>query len=291
MRLPINEKENDFKIVKILNSINNDFRNSFETAVKKNIEIIQLKVMLADFTITDTSTFDPNKVLNYFFNKEKEIKTLKKCKVVPVQLTKTDDLHRIFFQLSLDVEKYHFYIYMGIQFHALLFYKIDKDIININKKIRQLEEENSNLNKDVSRRGDQIIKQELEKMGYKEIGNMELFEELFAKQDLSKNLSEKANEVENSFPQLKQNTRLIETLKKDLENFTTETYQINQASVDSNKLMMGEEGIAFNIDLELIKNKKNRDKTSVIDFSKINDNDINKILQAFSALIDIFKRG
>jgi hypothetical protein len=290
MRLPINEKENDFKIVKILNSINNDFRNSFENAIKKNIEIIQLKVMLADFTITDTNTFDPNKVLNYFFNKEKEIKSLIKCKVVPVQLTKTDDLHRIFFQLSVDVEKYHFYVYMGIQFHALLFYKIDKDIININKKIRQLEEENSNLKRDASIKGDQIIKQELEKMGYKEIGNMELFEELFAKQDLSKNLSEKAIEVEDSFPQLKQNTRLIETLKKDLENFTIETYQINQASIDSNKLMMGEEGIAFNIDVELIKNKKNRDKTSIIDFSKTNDNVINKILETFSALIEIFKR-
>jgi hypothetical protein len=290
MRLPINEKENDFKIVKILNSINNDFRNSFESAIKKNIEIIQLKVMLADFTITDTNTFDPNKVLNYFFNKEKEIKSLIKCKVVPVQLTKTDDLHRIFFQLSVDVEKYHFYVYMGIQFHALLFYKIDKDIININKKIRQLEEENSNLKRDASIKGDQIIKQELEKMGYKEIGNMELFEELFAKQDLSKNLSEKAIEVEDSFPQLKQNTRLIETLKKDLENFTIETYQINQASIDSNKLMMGEEGIAFNIDVELIKNKKNRDKTSIIDFSKTNDNVINKILETFSALIEIFKR-
>ena len=290
MRLPINEKENDYKIVKILNSISNDFRSSFETAIKKNLEITQIKVMLADFTITDTSTFDPNKVLNYFFNKEKEIKSLKKCKVVPVQLTKTDELHRIFFQLSLDVERYHFYIYMGIQFHALLFYKIDKNIININNKIRQLEEENSKLKKEVSIRGDQIIKQELEKMGYKEIGNMELFEELFAKQDLSKNLSEKANEVEDRFPQLKQNTRLIETLKKDLENFMIETYQINQASIDSNKLMMGEEGIAFNIDFELIKNKKNRDKTSVIDFSKINDNDINKIQQTFSALIDIIKR-
>jgi hypothetical protein len=82
---------------------------------------------------------------------------------------------------------------------------------------------------------------------------------------------------------------LIETLKKDLENFTIELYQINQVSIDYNKLMIGEEGIAFNIDFELIKNKKTHERTSVIDFDKINDKDILKISQIFSTLINIFK--
>lgn len=290
MRLPINEKENDLKIVKILNTINNDLRSNFENTIKILLESVKVKVMLADFTVIDTNTFDPNKVLNYFFSKEKEIKSIKNWDIVPVQLTKTDDLHRIFFQLSLDVAKYHFYIYMGIQFHALLFYKIDKDIININKKIKQLEEENEKLKSEISIQGNQIIKQELDSLGYKEIANMDLFEELFSNQNLSENLVKKANEIENSFPQLTHNTELINTLKKDLDNFTIETYQINKASIDSNKLMLGEEGIAFNMDIEMIKNKKNRERTSVIDFNKIEENDLNKILNLFYELIDIFKK-
>ena len=73
MRLPIKEKEKDFKLVKILNSINNDLRDIFEITLKKDLETVNIKVMLADFTIIQTNTFDPNKVLNYFFNKEKEI--------------------------------------------------------------------------------------------------------------------------------------------------------------------------------------------------------------------------
>jgi hypothetical protein len=290
MRLPINEKENDLKVVKILNTINNDLRSDFENTIKTLLETVKVKVMLADFTVIDTNTFDPNRVLNYFFSKEKEIKSLKNWDIVPVQLTKTDDLHRIFFQLSLDVAKYHFYIYMGIQFHALLFYKIDKDIININKKIKQLEEENEKLKGEISIQGNQIIKQELDSLGYKEIANMDLFEELFSNQNLSENLAKKAKEIENSFPQLTQNTELINTLKKDLDNFTIETYQINKASIDSNKLMLGEEGIAFNMDFEMIKNKKNRERTSVIDFNKIEENDLNKILHLFYELIDIFKK-
>src|SRR6478735_6946031 len=283
MRLPIKENEKDFKLVKILNSINNDLRDSFEITLKKDLETVNIKVMLADFTIIQTNTFDPNKILNYFFNKEKEISKLKNYKIVPVQLTKTDDLHRIFFQLSIEIEKFYFLIYMGIQFHALLYYKPDKEVINIYKRIRQ--------KKEISKRGDLLIQQELEKLGYKEISNTELFEELFTKQDLSERLSHSAVKVEESFPQLKQNTKLIETLKKDLENFTIELYQINQASIDSNKLMIGEEGIAFNMDFELIKNKKTRERTSVIDFDKIYDKDILKITQNFSSLINIFKNN
>jgi hypothetical protein len=290
MRLPINGKGNNNEFINFINRIDKDLRDSFENAIKKNLETIQMKVMLADFTVIKTNTFDPNRVLNYFFNKEKETKSLS-WKVVPVQSTKTDDLHRIFFQVSNEIENYYFYIYMGIQFHSLLYYKLDKDVININKKIRELEENNFNIKQEISIKGNQIIQQELDNLGYKEIGNTELFEELFTKQNLAKDLSEKAAKLEDSFPQLEQNLQLIDTLKKDLENLMIELYQINQASIDSNKLMIGEEGLAYNMDLELIKNKKTREKTSVIDFNKIKKAEFIRIEQEFSSLIDLFKKN
>jgi hypothetical protein len=290
MRLPINGKGNNNEFINFINKIDKDLRESFENDIKKNLETIQMKVMLADFTVIKTNTFDPNRVLNYFFNKEKETKSLS-WKVVPVQSTKTDDLHRIFFQMSNEIENYYFYIYMGIQFHSLLYYKLDKDVININKKIRELEENNFNIKQEISIKGNQIIQQELDNLGYKEIGNTELFEELFTKQNLAKDLSEKAAKLEDSFPQLEQNLQLIDTLKKDLENLMIELYQINLASIDSNKLMIGEEGLAYNMDLELIKNKKTREKTSVIDFNKIKKAEFVRIEQEFSSLIELFKKN
>jgi hypothetical protein len=289
MRLPINEKVKRIEFVDFINDIDKELRDYFEISIKKNLESVKLKVMLADFTVIETNTFDPERILNYFFIKEKEVASLKSWKVVPVQSTKTDDLHRIFFQISIEIDNYYFYVYMGIQFHSLLYYKLDKDVISINKKIKELEDKNRNIKDDISNKGDQIIEQELEKLGYKDIGNTELFEELFTKQDLTDKLTEKASKIENNFPQLNQNLQLIETLKKDLENFTIELYQINQASIDSNKLMLGEEGIAFNIDFELIKNKKKKEKTSVIDFEKIDKTEILKIKKEFSNLIDKFK--
>ncbi|HYP43352.1 MAG TPA: hypothetical protein VEQ18_04960 [Candidatus Nitrosocosmicus sp.] len=291
MRLPINEKGKDFEFVKFINRVNDDLRVSFENSIKENLQTAKIKVMLADFTVIETNTFDPDRVLNYFFIKEKEVGTLSNWKVVPVQSARTDDLHRIFFQISTEIGNYYFYIYMGIQFHALLYYKPDKEIIHISKRIRELEEKNSNVKNEISLKGDQLIKQELENLGYKDTDNTKLFEELFTKQDLSKSLTEKASEVESTFPEFNQNSQKIQSLKKDLENFTIELYQINPASIDSNKLMIGEEGIAFNIDFELIKNKKKHEKTSVINFEKINRAEISKIEQGFSPLINIFKNG
>jgi hypothetical protein len=54
--------------------------------------------------------------------------------------------------------------------------------------------------------------------------------------------------------------------------------------------MIGEEGIAYNMDFELIKNKKTHEKTSVINFEKINVTEISKIEKEFYALINIFKK-
>ncbi len=291
MRLPIIEKgKKDVEFVTFINKVNDDLRDSFELSIKKNLQTVKTKVMLADFTVIETNTFDPDRVLNYFFNKEKEVGSLSSWKVVPVQSAKTDDLHRIFFQISIEIENYYFYIYMGIQFHALLYYRTDKDIIRISKRIRELEERNSNVKSEISKKGDQLIKQELENLGYKDTDNTKLFEELFTKQDLSKSLAEKASEVESTFPEFNQNLQLIQSLKKELENFTIELYQINPASIDSNKLMIGEEGIAYNMDFELITNKKTREKTSVIIFEKISVNEMSKIEKEFVPLINIFKK-
>ena len=289
MRLPIDDKGTNNQFIHLLNKINIDLRKNFESSIKENIQNIKMKVMLADFTVIESETFDPNRVINYFFNKEKELKQFINWKVAPVQATKTDDLHRVFFQLTLEIDKFYFYIYMGIQFHSLLYYKLDKEIIRINKKIKELEEINSNIKDEITKKGDQIIKQELNNLGYKDIENNELFEELFIKQDLSKSLSEKASNLENSYPQLKQNSQLIDALKKDLENLIIELYQMNPASIDSNKLMVGEEGIAFNIDFELIKNKKKHERTSVIDFEKFTDTDYAKIEREFSDILKTFQ--
>ena len=83
MRLPIDDKGTNNQFIHLLNKINIDLRKNFESSVKENIQNIKMKVMLADFTVIESETFDPNRVINYFFNKEKELKQFINWKVAP----------------------------------------------------------------------------------------------------------------------------------------------------------------------------------------------------------------
>ena len=117
----------------------------------------------------------------------------------------------------------------------------------------------------------------LEKLGYKDVDNTQLFEELFTHNDLSKNLIEKASSIEENYPDIEKNNDQIAKLKKDLENLIIETYHIDLASLDQNKMLQGENGMVIYVDFEMIKNKKTKEKTSVINFEKIPKESIDAI--------------
>ncbi|HKO64423.1 MAG TPA: hypothetical protein VJU13_04425, partial [Candidatus Nitrosocosmicus sp.] len=246
MRLPLKEKGKNPNTITLLNKFYENIKDVFENSIRTNIVTIDTKVMLADFSVIDVSSFDPNKIVTLFQNFEKALNThSKNWHVVPAQSTKSDDIRRLYFQLSLEIDKFYFYIYMGIQFHSLLYYQVDKQVIQLSKQIRELQEINNSARDEITLRGDQIIKQELEKLGYKDVDNTQLFEELFTHNDLSKNLIDKASSIEENYPEIEKNNAQITKLKKDLENLIIETYHIDLASLDQNKMLQGENGMVI----------------------------------------------
>jgi hypothetical protein len=290
MRLPLKEKGKNHDTIILLNKFYEEIKDVFENSIRDNIVTINTKVMLADFSVIDTSSFDPNKVATLFQNLEKMVNTKSKnWQSVPVQSTKSDDIRRLYFQVSLEIDKFYFYIYMGIQFHSLLYYQVDKQVIQISKQIRDLEQLNNSAKNEITIKGDQIIKHELEKLGYKDVDNTQLFEELFTRNDLSKNLIEKASTIEENYPDIEKNNDQIAKLKKELENLTIETYRIDMASLDQNKMLQGENGMVIYVDFEMIKNKKTKEKTSVINFEKIPKQTIDAMNNELEFLYDLMK--
>jgi hypothetical protein len=290
MRLPLKEKGKNHDTIILLNKFYEEIKDVFENSIRDNIVTIDTKVMLADFSVIDTSSFDPNKIVTLFQNLEKMVNTKSKnWQSVPVQSTKSDDIRRLYFQVSLEIDKFYFYIYMGIQFHSLLYYQVDKQVIQISKQIRDLEQLNNSAKNEITIKGDQIIKLELEKLGYKDIGNTQLFEELFTRNDLSKNLIEKASTIEENYPDIEKNNDQIVKLKKELENLTIETYRIDMTSLDQNKMLQGENGMVIYVDFEMIKNKKTKEKTSVINFEKIPKQTIDAMNNELEFLYDLMK--
>jgi hypothetical protein len=291
MRLPLKEKTKNQHTVMLLNQFYENIKNVFEDSIRNNIVNIETKVMLGDFSVIETKSFDPNRIVSLFQNFEKMVNTKSKnWQSVPIQSTKSDDIRRLYFQLSLEIDKFYFYIYMGIQFHSLLYYQIDKEVIQISKKIRELEQLNKSAKSEITVKGDQIIKQELEKLGYKGVDNTQLFEELFTQSDLTRNLVEKASSIEENYPDIEKNNDQITKLKKELENLIIETYHIDLASLDQNKMLQGENGMVIYVDFEMIKNKKTKEKTSVINFEKIPKETVDAINNELYFLHDLMKK-
>jgi hypothetical protein len=291
MRLPLKEKTKNQHTVILLNQFYENIKNVFEDSIRNNIVNIETKVMLGDFSVIETKSFDPNRIVSLFQNFEKMVNTKSKnWQSVPIQSTKSDDIRRLYFQLSLEIDKFYFYIYMGIQFHSLLYYQIDKQVIQISKKIRELEQLNKSAKSEITVKGDQIIKLELEKLGYKGVDNTQLFEELFTQSDLTRNLVEKASSIEENYPDIEKNNDQITKLKKELENLIIETYHIDLASLDQNKMLQGENGMVIYVDFEMIKNKKTKEKTSVINFEKIPKETVDAINNELYFLHDLMKK-
>ena len=290
MRLPLKEKGKNHDTIILLNQFYDNIKDVFENSIKNNIVTIDTKVMLGDFSVIETASFDPNKIVTLFQNFERMVNTkTTNWQSVPVQSTKSDDIRRLYFQLSLEIEKFYFYIYMGIQFHSLLYYQIDKQVIQISKQIRDLEQLNNSAKSEITIKGDQIIKQELEKLGYKGVDNTQLFEELFTQNNLTKNLIEKASSIEENYPDIEKNNDQIVKMKKELENLIIEIYHIDLASLDQNKMLQGENGMVIYVDFEMIKNKKTKEKTSVINFEKIPKETLDAIKTELEFLYDLMK--
>ena len=288
MRLPLKEKGKDKDIIILINNFYNNLRDGFENAIRKNFVTFNTKVMLADFSVIDINSFDPNHIVKFFNSLEKSITCRpSNWQVVSVQSTKSDDLRRIYIQFSLEIENYYFYVYLGLQFHSLFYYQVDKEVINLSKQIREAENLNNKTKSEITIEGDRIIKEELEKLGYKEVDNSQLFEDLFTRNDLSGRLIEKASQVEENYPSVEENDILLGKLKKKLESFIIEAYQINLASLDQNKMLQGEEGMVIYIDFEMIKNKKTKEKTSVINFEKISKDALNEMKRGFDEITEI----
>lgn len=291
MRLPIKEKGKNKEYIGLINGLHSNLQGSFESFIKNFTLTFKTKVMLADFSVIEIVSFDPNKIVQALSTVESEMNQRSgNWQIVSVQSTKSDDLRRVYLQLSLEIDKYYFYIYMGIQFHSLFYYQADKEVIRISKEVRELEESNFSTKNEITVEGNKIIQEELEKLGYKDTDNSQLFEELFTRNELTQSLIEKASNLEKNYPTIEKNEKTVTNLKSQLNSFIIEAYQMNMNSLDQNKMLQGEEGVVLYVDFEMFKNKKTKEKTSVINFDKISRETIDKMKAEFDHLENILSQ-
>ncbi len=264
MRAPI--KGDDY-FCRQVNGAAEKVQNAFLWSIKPAIEMHKDKVMLGDGTITEAGTFDPQKVHNFFQLLEKSFEG---WTFSGIHQSTTEDLHRMYSTFSKEADKFHITAYFGIQFHVLLYYRLDREVIEIQKELAKIEDKTASALSNIKYTANEVLATELEKRGCADLEFDDLFARVFQDEKLLNELSEKAAVVEVQFPEFREMRSRKAELISRLNQLLIKFYRISPVLVDYNRLMQGEEGVTNYFDIDVLKkNKKTKRREAFVETTKI----------------------
>jgi len=269
---------NDF--IQYLNKKNDNIQQLFLVKIMNLTKSVNIKVMLGDATITEQKTFDPLLVSNFY---QTIIKNLKDWSIQDVSISNNDDLRRIFTKFEIREGNYLISGHMSLQYHVLLYYKPNQQVIQLQKELSDVIDLTKNKEQQMSDNSDQFVLNKLKEMGYKDFDHQKLFEIFYENNDLREKIyKEIEKDTDVNFQDLSsKKTKLI----KELDNMLVETYQTSPVLIDDTRLITGEEGCLCTFDIEFIRNKT---KEGLFDPRKISESikeNIIKRLDEFSKLL------
>jgi hypothetical protein len=257
-------------------------------SIRPAIEMRKAAAMLGDGTVTQTDTFDPQNVQNFYQRLENQLEGWLKS---GISSSNTDDLHRLFCQFNKDVGKYYISGYFGIQFHALPYYKADKRVIEVQKELAKIADGATAVFSDITVKADRALHDELARRGFADMEFQELFTKMFEDEDLADELDKKAKAVEGQFPEFQQMGELKNSLFAELNDLMIELYQTSPVAIDHNRLMQGEEGVCTYFDLELIKSCKTNKRDAVFETKKIPKDDADRVADELLAVASALRKA
>jgi hypothetical protein len=284
MRIPF--KADDF-FAKEVNSAFKNIQDAYLNVAKLHIETEEVAVMLGDGSGSQSTTFELQKIITLY---ERLVASLEGWVSSGISKSNTEDLHRVYFQISQQVEKYFIYGYFGIQFHALPYYRVNKRVIEIQKELSQIAEEASKIFSSLADKGNHVVQQELQKIGYSELAFEELFTKLFEDPELIHGLERKVQNLEEEFPEFEQMRIKKNHLFAELNNLLMELYQISPVIMDYNGLMQGEEGVVTYFDIETIKNQKTAKRDPYINTERVSQDLTNRITNSLNEVANVLKK-
>ena len=278
MRIPNNESDN---FSKKLNDYFVEIENFYQQSLMPCLAMREVNVMLQDGSVTKSSTFDPKLVLGYY---RTFLNGLKNWEVSDIQET-TGESNRIYCQIFSSQDNYTIKGYFGIQFNILPYYKLDKQVIQIQKKLFDLSIKNSTVMDSVANIGNNTIKQELKNKALDDLKFEDLFEKILENQELIVNLEDKIKKIERSYPELDKAEEMKNSMISELDNLVIKLYQISPNLIDYNRLMQGEEGIIVYFDIGTEANMKGKNSSKVINFAQMKPQTKARISELFEEII------
>ena len=257
-----------------------NIRSMFLTHIEEMTKRVPLKVMLGDGTVTDQESFDPATVRQFF---DGFLQKIVDWKNQGVSATSEEDLRRSFIKLEIREGNYLLSGHMSLQYHALLFYKLDHRVIEIQKELLELTDKVNVLETQVGPENDKIIEEKLRQKGFQNLDHQKLFEVLFEHDDISQEL---AQSLELSHSQLAELTKKRDGLFRELDNMLIEIYHTTPVLIDETRMIAAEEGCLCNFNIEYVKNDS---KQGNINLTRIPEKTKTSLLQRLDDIIKILK--
>jgi len=261
------------EFIQKLNEKNKKIQEIFLEKMKKATRTVTVKGMLGDSTISVQTTFDPMLVQEFF---KKTINELQDWTSQDITITNNEDLRRIFVKFESKEGNFIISGHMSIQFHVLLYYKPDNKVIEFQKELSQIIDKTKNTETNLAEEGEQYIIKKLKDLGYNDLAHKDLFELFYENDELREKIYRDIDELSDNDVQslLKRKKQLFD----DLDNLLMECYQTSAVLIDDSKLVTGEEGFLFSLDLEYVKNNVKEGMFNTKKFSeKVKENLVNRL--------------
>jgi len=273
------KSHNDF--IQQLNQKNERIQKLFLSKIIDLTKVIDVKVMMGDSTVTDQKTFDPKQIMDYF---QKINNNLEDWSLQDVSITNNEDIRRIFTKFEIMEGNYLISGHLTIQFHVLLYYKPDQRVLDCQKELSEIVDLTKNNEQIISDNSDQLVLNKLKEMGHKDFDHQKLFEIFYENDEFTEKIyTEIKKDAGVDFQELSEKkTKLF----NELDSLLIETYQITSGLIDDAKLISGEEGCLYTLDLEFVKNKN---REGLFDPRKISDTVKEHILKRLDQLEKIIK--
>jgi len=261
-----------------LNKINEKIQDEYLKKVMYETRSVDCNVMLGDSTTKIVQTFDIKNMETFFGRFDSN---LSEWNSQGVTYSADEDLRRIFTKSEFRIGDYILSLHVSLQYHVLLYYKPMQKVIELQKKLAELIDNNGNSESKYEDEGDRLIIEKLNELGFKDMPKQELFELFYNDEKLAMKIKKM---IDDSQPEVVDIQGKKNQLFKELDNLLLETFHTTSVMIDEQKLVNGEEGCLCNIDLEYIDNGA---KQGLVDASIISEEIKSQMKQGIRNILDI----
>ena len=261
-----------------LNKINDEIQAEYLKKIIHTTRSVNCDVMLGDSTTKKVETFDIKNVETFFGKFESH---LSEWNSQGVTYSSDEDLRRIFTKAEIRIGDYIVSLHISLQYHVLLYYKPIQRVIELQKKLAKLIDNNGNSETKYEEEGERLIIEKLNELGFKDMPKQELFELFYNDEELAKKIKKM---IDDSQPEVVDVQGQKNELFRELDNLLIETFHTTSAMIDEQKLVNGEEGCLCNIDLEFVDNGA---KQGLVNASIINEENKMLIKQNITRILEV----